>query len=94
MNLLKQFSARFSKIEPLPEGTHHKQAMDDQKPYRLHLRLQKNGSGVLIVNASTILQLNPTAAEYAFHFIKGTSPEEVAKNKVSYTGQYLKNVLR
>ena len=79
MNLLKQFSARFSKIEPLPEGTHHKQAMDDQKPYRLHLRLQKNGSGVLIVNASTILQLNPTAAEYAFHFIKGTSPEEVAQ---------------
>ncbi|MCK7482054.1 MAG: hypothetical protein M0C28_36560 [Candidatus Moduliflexus flocculans] len=38
----------------------------------MHLRLQQDGSGILIINASTILQLNPTAAEYAFHFIKGT----------------------
>ena len=79
MNLIKQFSDRFSKIEPLPEGTHHKQAMENEKPYRLHLRLQKNGAGILIINASTVLQLNPTAAEYAFHFIKGTIPEEAAK---------------
>jgi MoaA/NifB/PqqE/SkfB family radical SAM enzyme len=26
-----------------------------------------------------VLHLNPTAAEYAFHFIKGTAPEEAAK---------------
>ncbi|MDO9303103.1 MAG: radical SAM protein, partial [Anaerolineales bacterium] len=36
-------------------------------------------SGLLILNASTVLQLNPTAAEYAFHFIKGTAPEEAAQ---------------
>ena len=51
----------------------------DEKPYRLHLRLQKDGSGLLILNAATVLQLNPTAAEYAYHFIKGTSPDEAAK---------------
>jgi MoaA/NifB/PqqE/SkfB family radical SAM enzyme len=45
----------------------------------MHLRLQQNGSGILIINASTILQLNPTAAEYAFHFIKGTDAGEAAK---------------
>ncbi|MBK8824221.1 MAG: radical SAM protein [Anaerolineales bacterium] len=33
---------------------------------------------LLILNASTVLQLNPTAAEYAYHFIKGTNPEEAA----------------
>jgi hypothetical protein len=53
--------------------------MVDEKPYRLHLRLNKDGSGMLVVNASTVLQLNPTAAEYAFHFIKGTAPEEAAR---------------
>jgi hypothetical protein len=76
MNILNQI---FSKVTPLPVGTHHMQAMQDEKPYRLHLRLQKDGSGLLILNAATVMQLNPTAAECAFHFIKGTSPEEAAK---------------
>jgi len=82
MKLIKSFSDRFSKIGPLPVGTHHLQAMQGEKPYRIHLRLQKDGSGILILNASTVLQLNPTAAECAFHFIKGTAPSDDAKNKV------------
>ena len=76
MNFIQKF---FTKTEPLPAGTHHMQATQDEKPYRLHLRLQKDGSGLLILNAATVLQLNPTAAEYAYHFIKGTSPNEAAK---------------
>lgn len=76
MNL---FDRLFSKVQPLPAGTHHLQGAQDERPYRMHLRLQGDGSGILIVNASTILQLNPTAAEYAFHFIKGTAPQEAAK---------------
>ena len=76
MNILQKF---FTKSQPLPEGVHHMQAMQDEKPFRVHLRLQKDGSGILILNAATVLQLNPTAAEYAFHFIKGTTPEEAAK---------------
>ncbi len=73
------FDRLFSKIQPLPAGTHHLQATQDERPYRMHLRLQQDGSGILIINASTILQLNPTAAEYAFHFIKGTDASEAAK---------------
>ena len=76
MNFLNQF---FSKVTPLPVGTHHLQAEGDGKPYRLHLRLNQDGSGLLILNASTIMQLNPTAAEYAFHFVKGTEPQEAAR---------------
>lgn len=79
MKIINRLADRFSKIQPLPEGTHHLQAMQNERPYRLHLRLQKDGSGILILNASTIMQLNPTAAEYAFHFIKGTEPNEAAK---------------
>jgi hypothetical protein len=79
MNILNRITENFSKVQPLPAGIHHLQASEDEKPYRLHLRLHKDGSGLLILNASTVLQLNPTAAEYAFHFIKGTEPGEAAK---------------
>ena len=75
MNFIKRL---FTPVEPLPEGVHHRQDVQDGKPYRLHLRLAKDGSGVLVVNAATVLHLNPTAAEYAYHFIRGSEPEKAA----------------
>ncbi len=75
MNIFKNFT----KVRSLPTGIYQKQSPPDQPPYRIHLRLQADGSGVLIVNAATVLHLNPTAAEYAYHFIKGTSPDDAAK---------------
>jgi len=79
MKIVNRLADRFSKVQPLPAGTHHLQATQNERPYRVHLRLQDDGSGILILNASTTLQLNPTAAEYAYHFIKGTEPNEAAK---------------
>jgi len=79
MKITNRLADRFSKVQPLPAGMHHLQAMKNERPYRMHLRLQSDGSGILILNASTILQLNPTAAEYAYHFIKGTEADEAAK---------------
>lgn len=77
MKIFNRLAEQFAKVQPLPEGLYHMQA--DEKPLRIHLRLHKDGTGLLILNASTVLQLNPTAAEYAYHYIKGTPPEEVAK---------------
>jgi hypothetical protein len=80
MNLLNRISEFFKPVNPLPQGVHaFASAPGDEIPYRLHLRLQKDGAGVLIVNASTVLHLNPTAAEYAFHFIRGAKAEDAAK---------------
>ena len=67
---------QFTRTQPLPAGTHHYQSQPDEPAYRLHLRMQPDGSGILIVNAATVLHLNPTAAEYAYHMIKGTTPDE------------------
>ena len=78
MKIINRLADRFSKVQPLPAGTYHVQSMLDEKPYRLHLRLRENGAGILILNASTVLHLNPTATEYAYHFIKGNAPEEAA----------------
>jgi organic radical activating enzyme len=80
MNIFNRLADRFTKVTPLPEGLHHMQAAPEgEKPFRIHLRLRKDGSAVMIINAATVLNLNPTAAEYAYHFIKGTDPEEAAK---------------
>lgn len=71
---------RFTKVQPLPaDNLHYQSPAGDEPAYRLHLRLLKDGSGILIVNAATVLHLNPSAAEFAMHMIKGAAPEEVAK---------------
>jgi hypothetical protein len=81
MEFIHRLSQHFTRVQPLPVGLHQKQVApaDDRPPYRMHLRLRKDGSGILVVNAATVLQLNPTAAEYAYHFIQGTAPEEAAR---------------
>lgn len=49
---------------------------DSTLPYRLHLRIEPGGNGILIVNASTVVHLNRTAAEYAYHLVRGTPEDE------------------
>jgi len=75
VNFLRE---QFTRAQPLPAGTHHYQSQPDEPPYRLHLRMQPDGSGMLIVNAATVLHLNPTATEYAYHMMKGTAADEAA----------------
>lgn len=58
---------------------HYISPQDDPRNYRLHLRIEPDHSGILIINASTILHLNQTAAEYAFYLIKNISQEDVGK---------------
>jgi pyruvate-formate lyase-activating enzyme len=93
MKLINRLADRFAKVQPLPEGVYHKQDILDDKPYRVHLRLKPDGSGIFILNASTVLQLNATAAEYAYHFIHGTEPEEAA-NQISSRYRVSKDIAR
>ena len=68
---------------PLPAGVYHYQTpADSPEQYRLHLRLNPSGDGLLIVNASTVLHLNQTAAEYAYYMITQV-PKPDAAQKVS-----------
>ncbi len=74
----------FVSVKPLPGGTYHYQSpLDVPHPYRLHLRLEPDGNGLLIVNASTILHLNQTASEYAYHFVKNSTVDEAARQIAS-----------
>jgi hypothetical protein len=69
--------------KPLPAGTHQATlTFLDGTTYRLHLRIEENGIGVLVLNASTVLHLNPTAAEFANHLIKQTPLETIISETV------------
>jgi hypothetical protein len=68
-----------SPVQTLPAGMYHYSSPpQDPRNYRLHLRLEPDGSGILIVNASTILHLNQTAAEYAYYIVHNTAQDRVA----------------
>lgn len=74
------FDRRFPSVEPLQAGIYtYKSPPEFPKPYRLHLRIEGDGEGVLVLNASTVIHLNQTAAEYAYYLIKSTPPEQAAK---------------
>lgn len=68
----------FYKPQPLPAGNYQTMVAEEGKqPYRLHLRIEKDGSGLLILNAKTVLHLNNTAAEFAYYLIRKTPLTEV-----------------
>lgn len=75
-NVIDRF---FPQQAHLPPGVHHYESPPEVPvPFRLHLRIEEGGEGILIVNASTVLHLNPTATEYAYHLLHQTPPGEVA----------------
>lgn len=81
-NLIKQIkSIFFDKAQVLPPGLYDYQSpKNSDYQYRLHLRIEPDGEGLLIINASTVLHLNRTATEYAYHLIKQTPRPEVIES--------------
>ncbi len=68
----------FAPIQPLPAGIYSYQSSPAEPiPYKLHLRVNPDRTGILIVNASTVIHLNQTATEYIFHWIDSSSKEKV-----------------
>lgn len=66
--------------QPLPAGTYSYQAPPDaQVPYRMFLRIEKDGQGIMILNASTVLHLNQTATELIYYLIQSKSEAEIAQ---------------
>lgn len=77
------FDRLFYKPQPLPAGNYQSMVADEgNPPYRMHLRLEQDGSGLLILNAKTVLHLNNTAAEFAYHLIQKTPTNEVIESFV------------
>jgi len=79
-NIIQTVKELFSKKEPLSAGIYSYQSPPDaDQQYRLHLRIEPDGRGLLVINASTVLHLNQTAAEFAYHLVKESDPSQVIK---------------
>lgn len=66
MSLLTRLRDRLVAPQSLPPGLHAYERRDEAGGrVRLHLRVEPNGRGILVINASRVLHLNQTAAEYA-----------------------------
>ena len=89
--LLSRLFPSGEKLEPIPPGIVHRMIPENvEAPNRLHLRIEPNGNGLLLVNAAIVLHLNPTAAEHVYFWLKGfpeaQAAQEVAKRyRVSQT---------
>ncbi|MEA4906390.1 MAG: radical SAM protein [Anaerolineaceae bacterium] len=81
--LRKWVNQLFPPVTPIPAAVYHYQSTDSSgRPFRLHLRVEADGSGILIVNASTVLHLNQTAAELAYHWVHN-DPEDTVTTQLS-----------
>jgi len=70
----------FTNEQPLSKGMYqYRTAPDAEERYRLHLRVEADGYGTLVINAAKVLHLNQTATEMAKLLIEELSPEEAAK---------------
>ncbi len=68
------FSRRGSSLPTA--GLYHYLRQDETGKVRVHLRLDADGNGTLIINANQILHLNPSAALMAWLILEGKSPDE------------------
>jgi radical SAM protein with 4Fe4S-binding SPASM domain len=68
MSVWKSLKEWFSppRAEPLTKGMFHYMTPDGAEDrFRLHLRVEENGEGILVINAAKVLHLNQTATEHA-----------------------------
>lgn len=72
-------NSRFDLPEP---GLYHYQHQSLGERSRVHLRLDPDGSGLLLVNASRVVHLNPTAALMAYILLEEI-PEAQALRKIT-----------
>jgi len=78
--IIESIKTFFSPKEPLPAGffTYQTPTEADEQ-YKLHLRIEPDGTGILIINASTVLHLNRTAVEYAYYFMRDHTENQVVE---------------
>jgi hypothetical protein len=80
---MKNWLSGLFRPRPIPEppapGVYHYQGTGpDNTPFRLHLRIEADGQGILVANASTVIHLNPTAAQHAALYLQGLSEDAAA----------------
>ncbi len=82
MTVLNIFNTLFQKRSlenGLPTGLFHYLRETEIEKSRIHLRLDADGHGTLIVNANRVMHLNPTAALMAYLLLEKKEEKEIIK---------------
>ena len=77
--MLKWAFDQKSRINSPQSGLYHYRRNEAEEKSRIHLRLDPDGHGTLIVNANRILHLNPTAALMAYSILEETPETEAIR---------------
>ncbi len=73
--------------KPVASGLYHYQRESDGTYTRFHLRVEPDGQGMLLANATAAARLSPTGVIMAYELLNGRSPETVLKDiKKGYRG--------
>ena len=76
MSLFTDLFNRKSSVANPKSGLYHYTRETDFENSRIHLRIDTDGHGTLIVNANSVMHLNPTAAFMAWLTLEGKTKEE------------------
>ncbi|HVN16015.1 MAG TPA: PqqD family peptide modification chaperone, partial [Anaerolineales bacterium] len=79
MNLFIDLFHRKSESADLKPGLYHYLRETTEEKTRVHLRVDPDGTGTLIVNANSVMHLNPTATFMAWMTLEGKSKDESAR---------------
>jgi radical SAM protein with 4Fe4S-binding SPASM domain len=76
MGILTRFQhrERTNQVKPPDYGLYHFQWHQGAQTSRVHLRIDEDNSGLLIVNANRIFHLNPSAALMAYYTLAESAP--------------------
>src|SRR5512144_207776 len=72
----KSFLKTPSMVNGLSSGLYHYARENEHEKSRIHLRIDPDGTGTLIVNANRVMHLNPTAAFMAWLILEEKTKEE------------------
>jgi len=82
-DLIDRIKYLFSPSQAPAAGIYHYiSPAEDPRNYKLHLRIEPDGNGLLLINASTVLHLNQTATEYAYYLVENM-PVDAAGQRMS-----------
>jgi len=76
-----------------PAGLHHYNRETPEERSRIHLRVDPDGHGTLIVNANQVVHFNPTATLMAYLLLEDLSPDQAIR-QIQRSYQVTKNQAR
>lgn len=79
LDLIKRAIQPSSIVNSPSSGLYHYTRENGREKSRIHLRVDPDGTGTLIVNASRVMHLNPTAALMAWLILEGAPEAEAVR---------------